>query len=463
MDLPGLRFIGGWKSMKFNNYRVNISIRIAVLGLTIYLMVNLVTNHPMALTQWIMLFLLGVQVISLFRYLDNLHKKMTAMLNAIPDEDVYYPEDSGSSFDFLYKEFNKVAHKMRSGRGEKDEQYTYLRNIVKHLGIGLVTFNRQGEVQIINTAARRLFDVQHLGRVDELKTLSPLLVETFHNLKTGGSDLVKIEKKGEIIQLSVYAIELTLRGEVFKLVSLQNIQNELEEKEMEAWQNLIRVLTHEIMNSVTPISSLAASVDRELLTYIQEGEQTCAIDSDEMKDIHMAVQTIQKRSEGLIRFVTDFRNLTRIPVPKLQMVQVQEIFNRVGVLLKHDLQAANITLKIAVEPEGLSINADQELIEQVLINLVKNAIQALEEREAGRKICLSAHAEPKRRVVINVEDNGSGIEEEALKKIFIPFFTTKQQGSGIGLSISRQIMRQHKGSISVKSTIDEGTTFSLKF
>ena len=449
--------------MKFNNYRVNISIRIAVLAITIYLMVNLVYNHPMALTQWIVLFLLGVQIISLFRYLDNMHKEMTTLLNAIPDEDVHYPEDTGSSFDFLYKEFNKVAHKMRKGKVEKDEQYYYLRNIVKHLGIGLVTFNKQGEVQIVNTAAKRLFDVQYLGRIDELNTFSPLLVETFYNLKTGGSDLVKIEKKGEIIQLSVYAIELTLRGEVFKLVSLQNIQNELEEKEMEAWQNLIRVLTHEIMNSVTPISSLAASVDRELLSHIHEGEEASAIDTEEMKDIHMAVQTIHKRSEGLIRFVTDFRNLTRIPVPKLHNVQVLDVFDRVRVLLKHDLQAAQVALKIEIKPEGLSINADQELIEQVLINLVKNAVQALEDREKEREICLSAYIESKKRVVLKVEDNGWGIEEEALKKIFIPFFTTKQHGSGIGLSISRQIMRQHKGTISVKSVIDEGTTFFLKF
>lgn len=449
--------------MKFNNYRVNVSIRIAVLTLTIFLMANLVYNYPMALTQWIVLFLLGVQIISLFRYLDNIHTEMTTLLNAIPNEEILYPEDTGSSFDFLYKEFNKVAYKMRKGKVEKDEQYYYLRNIVKHLGIGLITFNKQGEVQIVNTAAKRLFDVQHLGHIDALKSLSPLLVETFYNLKTGGSDLVKIEKKGEIIQLSVYAIELTLRGEVFKLVSLQNIQNELEEKEMEAWQNLIRVLTHEIMNSVTPISSLAASVDRELLSYINEGEEECAIDTEEMKDIHMAVQTIQKRSEGLIRFVTDFRNLTRIPVPKLHKVQIQDIFNRVKVLLKHDLEAAKVALKIEIESEGLIINADQELIEQVLINLVKNAIQALEDREKERKICLSAYTESKRRVVIKVEDNGCGIEEEALKKIFIPFFTTKKHGSGIGLSISRQIMRQHKGNISVKSVIDEGTTFVLKF
>lgn len=396
--------------------------------------------------------------------MDRLHKETLTFLNSIQyDEYDTYPEETGSSFDFLYREFNKVANKMRWVRAEKDEQYYYLRNIVKHLGIGLITFNKYGDVHILNTTAKQLFNVQYLKNINSLKSLSPVLVETFFSLKTGGSDLVRIERNGEIIQLSVYAIELTLKEEVFKLISLQNIQNELEEKEMEAWQNLIRVLTHEIMNSVTPISSLAASVDQEILSHIKEEAAKSEIDTEEMKDIHQAIQTIERRSKGLIRFVSDFRNLTKIPTPKIGKVLVQDLFNRIKVLLKHDLAKANITLKVDIEEEQLAINADQELIEQVLINLMKNAIQALEEKDSDKRIALTAYQEPKKRVVIQVADNGSGIEEEALSKIFIPFFTTKKQGSGIGLSISKQIMRQHKGNISVKSTIDEGTTFVLKF
>src|SRR5690606_9391235 len=168
-------------------------------------------------------------------------------------------------------------------------------------------------------------------------------------------------------------------------------QSELEEKEMEAWQNLIRVLTHEIMNSVTPISSLAASVDQELLAYLQEGKEKVDIRQDDMQDIHLAVQTIQKRSEGLIRFVSDFRHLTRIPVPKISKVLVSDVFKRIKVLFRQDMKVSNVQIQEILEDENLIIRADQELIEQVLINLVKNAIQALEEKETDKRIELSAY------------------------------------------------------------------------
>ena len=451
--------------MKFNNYRVNILIRIFLLTITIFLLANLIYNHPFTLSQVVVTVLFGVQLVSLFKYLDRIHSETVSFLNSIQYDE--YPTNfkgkEGSSLDFLYIEFDNIIKKVRQIRGEKDEQYYYLKNIVKHLGIGLITFNREGKIQIVNTTAKRFLNVSDIKNIKELQQLSPLLVESFFRLKTGGSDLIKLERNGEIIQLSIYAIELTLKGEAFKLISLQNIQSELEEKEMEAWQNLIRVLTHEIMNSVTPISSLAATVEQELVGYINEGDIKPEIDQEEMQDIHLAVQTIQRRSEGLIRFVSDFRNLTRIPIPKIKKVAISDLFNRIKVLLRNDFKTNNINLIISLSKEDLTISADQELIEQVLINLLKNAIQELEEKEGERIIELSSYVENRRRVIIKVKDNGSGIEEEALDKIFIPFFTTKKQGSGIGLSLSKQIMRQHKASISVKSAIDEGTEFILKF
>lgn len=419
------------------------------------------------MSQVVVIILLVGQIISLFRYLDRVHSETITFLNSI-QYDEYNPnftQKKDSSLDFLYKEFNHLTRKMREIRAEKDEQYYYLKNIVKHLGIGLITFDKEGKIQIVNTTAKRFFNVKDVKNIKELQPLSPILVESFFRLKTGGSDLVKLERNGEIIQLSIYAIELTLKGEAFKLISLQNIQSELEEKEMEAWQNLIRVLTHEIMNSVTPISSLAASVEQELLTYIKVNDidEKHQIDQEEMEDIHAAVQTIQRRSEGLIRFVSDFRNLTRIPIPKIGKVLVRDLFNRIKVLLRNDFKSGNINLIIHLSDENLTMSADQELIEQVLINLLKNAIQALEEKEGEKIIELSSYVENRRRLIIKVKDNGAGIEEEALDKIFIPFFTTKKQGSGIGLSLSKQIMRQHKANISVKSTLEEGTEFILKF
>ena len=292
--------------------------------------------------------------------------------------------------------------------------------------------------------------------------MSQPLVKSIENLKTGGQDLIKIQDEGYTVQLSIYAIELTLKGEPFKLITLQNIQSELEEKEMEAWQNLIRVLTHEIMNSVTPISSLAATVDGDLTSNIQENKDRYEIDKEDLDDIHRAIQTIQRRSEGLIRFVSDFRNLTRIPIPRMKEVKVQEIFERVLTLLKHDLDEHAISVVTSIKPQDLIVKVDPELIEQVMINIVKNAIQALEE-ETDRHIRLSASKDNKDNITIRIKDNGPGIDEEALTKIFIPFFTTKKNGSGIGLSLSKQIMRQHKGAIKVVSHIDQGTEFSLRF
>jgi signal transduction histidine kinase len=231
---------------------------------------------------------------------------------------------------------------------------------------------------------------------------------------------------------------------------------------MEAWQKLVRVLTHEIMNSVTPISSLANTVEGEIVNYLDHSEGKPDISKEDMEDIHLAVQTIQRRSDGLIRFVNDFRSLTHTPEPKFEMVSVMELFDQVTVLLKHDMESNQINFIVNVKPQNLALTIDPELIQQVLINLIKNAVQALQERE-NKIIELQAFQDEKNSTLFVVKDNGPGIDEEAQTKIFIPFFTTKKSGSGIGLSLSRQIMRQHNASLSVKSKIDEGTEFILRF
>ena len=251
-------------------------------------------------------------------------------------------------------------------------------------------------------------------------------------------------------------------NENFKLISLQNIRTELEEKEMEAWQKLVRVLTHEIMNSVTPISSLATTVEGELVSHLDNNIGECTMNKEDLEDIHLAVQTIQRRSEGLIRFVNDFRSLTHTPEPKFQMVSVNEMFDQLKILLKHEFEENKIHFTIFVEPTNLTISIDPELIQQVLINLIKNAVQALNEQE-DRQIELRAFQDEKNNTLFILKDNGPGIDEEAQTKIFIPFFTTKKTGSGIGLSLSRQIMRQHNGSISVRSKTNLGTEFILRF
>jgi len=384
-------------------------------------------------------------------------------ISAIAFDEASQTFKTNSNDDRVYqsvKRLNDMIAASKNNRRERDSDYQFFRNIVQHVGIGLLTFKKDGTVQIINSAARKLLRVGQISNISQLTETGPTLVEAFQKLKTGGRELIRMRIGDDVIQLSVFAIELTLRGEEIKLISMSNIQSELEEKEMEAWQNLVRVLTHEIMNSVTPISSLAVTVEEELQKRLDA--QTPDIQKEDLEDMHLSLQTISRRSEGLIRFVKEFRNLTQVPQPRLSEIALRPLLEEMAILHKKELSDRGISMEVQTDPPQLTALADKNMIEQVLINLIKNAIQAFEE-QANKKIELKAFTSDKGRPVISVNDNGPGIDPEALEKIFIPFFSTKKSGSGIGLSLSRQIMRVHDGRISVKSTLGEGTEFLLKF
>ncbi|MEP2771566.1 MAG: ATP-binding protein [Fulvivirga sp.] len=451
--------------MDFNNSKIAIYARVGLLTLTIFLLSYTLYSDAFIITQLVIFILFGLQIYSLVKFMDKGNNELMNFLNSIRYDDISYTYTTDSKNEDINKlnnELNKVLKNLREVRKEKEADFQYLKNIVQHVGIGLITFDKQGKIQIMNTAAKKLLKVNQAEAIDDLNVVSPSLVEIFRRLRTGGRDLIRLEIGGDIVQLAIYAIELTLRGDEFKLVSIQNIQSELEEKEMEAWQNLVRVLTHEIMNSVTPISSLANTVEEELKTQLGNDQDVNHITNDEVEDLHLAIQTIKKRSQGLIRFVQDFRNLTHIPKPKISGIEVEGLLNELLLLLKNEAESNNIIIKVRIDPKNLTINADKELIEQVLINLIKNAIQAFDE-QTNRLVEISAYVDEKSRPIISVKDNGNGIDDEALEKIFIPFFTTKKTGSGIGLSLSRQIMRQHQGMLGVKSKLDEGTEFFLRF
>lgn len=451
--------------MDFSSSKSVLLFRIGLLSVTIFLLAFQLYASGYFVTQLGLFVLTGLQIRSLIKFMEKSNEEIISFLNSIGNDDLSYSYDTNAKNEDVNKlnaELNRVLKDLQEVRKEKEADFQYLNNIVQHIGIGLITFNKQGDIQIINTSAKRLLKVTQVGNISDLKSISENLVDTFLRLRTGGRDLLRLEIGDDIVQLAVYAIELTLRGDVYKLISIQNIQNELEEKEMEAWQNLVRVLTHEIMNSVTPISSLANTVEDELNLQLVNGHDVNTMSNDEIEDIHLAIQTIKKRSQGLIRFVQDFRNLTHIPKPKIKQIEVNELLNEMLMLLKNEIERNQITASMSVDPENMVISADKDLIEQVLINLIKNATQAFDE-QTNRLIEIRAYMDDKSRPVISVKDNGNGIDEEALEKIFIPFFTTKKSGSGIGLSLSRQIMRQHQGTLGVKSKMDEGTEFFLRF
>ena len=433
--------------------------------LSILLLANLLATDSLFLTVGLVSILAVIQVISLIKFIDKTNKEINGFFEVLKNQDPLNPQfqpGEGEYYNTLVEQYREIIKRLKASGTDKDAKYQYLKTIVQHVGIGIITFNKAGEVQIINTAAKRLFRITHINNINELRKISESLVNSFEMLKTGGRDLIKIINTEETIQLAVFAIELTLKDEMFKLVSVQNIQSELEENEMEAWQKLVRVLTHEIMNSVTPISSLANTVEEDIKYQLDGDGKSKSMSKDDMEDLHLAIKTIQKRSEGLIRFVTDFRSLTHIPKTKFTEVIIKDLFEHIDLLMKHELEENHIDFEQSIQPLDLKIKIDQELIEQVLINLIKNAIQALKD-EISKSIILSAYIKDNKHVIISVKDNGPGIDEEAQSKIFIPFYTTKKSGSGIGLSLSKQIMRQHLGTISVKSKLNEGTEFVLRF
>lgn len=409
--------------------------------------------------------LTAFQIKQLIDLVDQSNKDIASFLDSVSFDDFsasFKTESHDPYVQRFHQELNEALTRLRNSRQEKDTEYLFYKNIVMHVGIGLVIFNdTTGKIEIFNSAARKLLKINTANALGDLKEVDPNLVHTFLRLKTGGRELMRLKVGEDIIQLSIYAIELTLRGENMKLISLQNIQSELEEKEMEAWQNLVRVLTHEIMNSVTPISSLAGTMEVEISDHLKGSEEK-PLQKDQLSDIHLSLQTISKRSENLIQFVKEFRSLTHIPKPRLQTFLVCTLLDEICMLHKNELAEKKIKLVVNIDPPDLTLLADRGLVEQVLINLVKNAIQAFEDQEE-KVIAVTASVTEKNRPVISVRDNGSGIDPEALEKIFIPFFTTKKSGSGIGLSLSRQVMRQHQGTLTVKSTVGKGTEFFMRF
>jgi len=453
--------------MIYRLFRLQIIIRVSLISASVLLLFFLIFKTDFYATSFIVGLGIILQVYGLVRYVDQTNRELSRFLLAIRHGDysqTFTPKISGKSFEELHTAFNEVMTFIREQRSGKEEHYWYLQAVVQHIGIGLIAFRKNGEVDLMNNAAKKLLRTListkrnstseiSLRTIESLEEINKPLGAAVIEMRDGGKRIVKIETKDDIFHLAVYATVFKLGGEKYTIVSLQNIGRELEEKEMEAWQKLIRVLTHEIMNSVTPIASLASTGCSLVQNDVTE---------ESIEDIRDAFQTIEKRSEGLLHFVQAYRNLTRIPKPAFQIIAVKDIFHSVVRLLKTQINENDVSLKTSVEPKKLEVTADPELIEQVLINLVKNSIEALMTK-SDRKIELSAWLDSQGRVVIQVRDNGPGIEPEAIDKIFIPFFTTKETGSGIGLSLSRQIMRLHGGAISVSSKADQETVFTLRF
>jgi len=445
--------------MVYRKFRVAVALRVTGLIVLIGLFFYVLFRMKLAAAGVLIGLLIAVQIAGLFRTVDRTNRDLARFFDSVRFGDfsqTFRGQSPGGSFVELHAALARIIEAFRTARADKEEQALYLQTVVRHVGIGLLVFQADGEVELINDAAKRLLRILQVKNIRNLEESSPGLVEALFRLKPRDRILVKVEAGDEQLQLLLHAAEFKQRGRDFTLVSIQDIRSELEEREIEAWQKLIRVLTHEIMNSMTPISSLATTVQDLIAKTCAGGE------AENIEDIQGALRTIQKRSEGLLHFVDGYRSLARVPKPDLKFFPVAELFAQVSRLMKARLDEGGVRLDTSSNPARLEILADPNLLEQVIINLVINACDALAGRSHPR-IEIDAALDDRGRPVIQVRDNGKGIPSENLDKVFVPFYSTKESGSGIGLSLSRQIMKLHGGSLTVASKPGQETVFTLRF
>lgn len=441
------------------HFSIMIMIRIIVIVLSVIALAWLASKH----TNETLVYILGtififIQGSLLYQYVTNVNRKLTYFLESVRYSDftINFRSDNkmGRTFKELNQQFNEVLLAFRQARAEKEANLQYLNTIVQHIGTGLITFDANGQVNLINNAALRMLGIYRLHQLIELKERHPRLYELLSDLDSGVRDLYRTPNDQP---LALQAAAIQLRGMWVKIVVLQNIQTELQQQEIESWQNLTRVLRHEIMNSMTPIVSLVGT----MRLIVNEDIERSTNDQEAVNDLKEALSTLEKRSKGMMQFVNAYRDFTTLPKPVFASLEVAELLQEVIQLLQTDLTQSGVLWKLSVKPEALTVKADASQIQQVLINLIKNASEAFS-HQTNRLITLNAY-QVDGTVMIEVADNGDGIEPEALENIFIPFYTTKKTGSGIGLSLSRQILQQHNGQLNVESQVGKGTVFTLVF
>lgn len=436
-----------------NRFSVNILFRLVLFIATVAAGFALWTaGYPLLI--WLVVPFLIAQVVSLYHYLNRVNRKLTLFLEAIRYEDfsIRFSADNklGKSFSALNHQFNEVLEAFRQTRAEKEANLKYIDTIIQHISIGVFSFDTDGKIELINPAAFRLLGIYRLRYIDELKNVHPDLAGLLMQLPAGHKTLYATQN-GQ--QLSIQAASVRLQGRLVKLISLQNIHAELQQKELEAWQNLTKILRHEIMNSVTPIVSLIGTM-QDIVQYdlIATEDQ-----SDAVVDLREALETIESRSKGIMNFVNAYRDYTTLPKPQFTTINLKQLIQSVSNLLLADLKAAGIHYRAHVSPENIEVHADETQLQMVLINLIKNAMDALDQTEQPRITVKGSFNG--QQVIIEITDNGPGIDPDAQEKIFIPFFTTKKTGSGIGLSLSQQIIQMHGGQLKLSSIPEKGTTF----
>ena len=444
--------------MVFKNFRLQVVIRILIISLALGLFLYWLLVTGKYIRSFYMGILVILAVIELFIFIDRTNRDVTNFFQSILSSDfthVFSTSKKGKAFALLNESMNKITRKFKDISREKEIQYLYLQTLVDHANVGLMSFNKKGTIQFVNLSFRELLNIRPIPVNDSIGDLPEEISNILGTLSPGDRKLVTLKIREKMTPLIFIATGIKTEMEDLVLVSLQNIRQELDEKEMESWQKLIRVLTHEIMNSATPITSLSAS----LFSMLEENRGKPFSEKEKLK-IANGLEAIKDRSSGLMKFTQAYQALTRIPQPKVESISVDKLIHRLEILAKAHLEEKKILFKIEPQEAVKEIQADINLLDQVFLNLFKNSVEALDGiPDPVIKIDFRKTGEGK--VMISFEDNGMGMTDAIREQIFIPFFTTKESGSGVGLSLCKQIVRLHGGIISVESEEQKGTSFII--
>jgi two-component system nitrogen regulation sensor histidine kinase NtrY len=450
--------------MSFKNYNLQVALRLTLLFLAMLALAFAIAWGAQTTLLLVLSTIILVTAVSVVRYMHKTIRDLESFLSGFRFGDFqqsYTIRHLGNSFHKLEILLKLTGEKFKAMRSKQEQQAVYFQSLVQHLPLPFLIIHNDGRVEILNMATRRTFNVAEITNTDQLAQFGASFQRDVLQIQPGESLLTSItmENTEEYFILTSTAISLESRQQ--KLVALQNVQGELDATELATWQNLLRVTSHEILNSLAPVTSCAQTAE----SLVKEVLET-KLDDDEVRsdleDIRDAIETMARRSEGLRRFVQSYRQLTRMPPPKLQKITVGDYFQRLELLLKDELAQKKISVHFQRKPASLTLLADEDMLDQAMINLVRNATDAVRDQGDG-KIDIRAYVDGKQRVILEVTDNGPGIEPEAAKNIFVPFFTTKKQGSGVGLTLVRYIMLTHGGSALYSPGAEGGSVFRLIF
>lgn len=450
--------------MGFKKFSLFIAIRTILVMVNLLVLSLLISAEGYHATTLIALVFLIFQSFSLVRFVSKTNAELVRFLDAARYADYSQRFDLsslGSGFGELGSAFTDILERFQTVRSEQIEQQRHLKAIVEHVPVPLISISSDGLLTLWNNAARKLFGANHVTKLSDLIPFGEEFAKHLSAVKPGERRLVHFTIDGMEHQLSISATQILLTNTQETLVSMQDIQSELDIAQLQAWQDLVKVLTHEIMNSITPVASLAKTTV-DLVADCKHKAGTYPELSEDLQDISEAVETVARRSDGLIQFVSSYRQLTRLPTPNKSKLTVATLFQQSCSLGTQKWDKKGIDVEIKIDPSELEITVDKDMLEQVLLNLLQNAEHAVENCPSP-KVTLNAFLNKRGHVVIEVSDNGKGIPDEIGNKVFVPFYTTKQQGSGVGLALTRQIMLAHGGAIKYEVKETGGTVFKMTF